>query len=65
MRIILDTNVLLSGLLSSQGPPAKLLDAWERKAFTLVACDAIIAELRDVADRPYFRARLRWQLQES
>jgi putative PIN family toxin of toxin-antitoxin system len=59
MRIILDTNVLLSGLLISQGAPAKLLDAWERKLFTLVACDALIAELRDVASRPFFRARLR------
>jgi len=59
MRIILDTNALLSGLLISQGAPAKLLEAWERKLFTLVACDALIAELRDVASRPFFRARLR------
>lgn len=59
MRIILDANVLLSGLLISQGTPAKLLDAWERKLFTLVACDALIAEIRDVASRPFFRARLR------
>ena len=59
MLLILDTNILLSGLLSPLGASARLLDAWERKAFTLVACDAIIAELRDVADRPYFRARLR------
>ena len=59
MRVILDTNVLLSGLLISHGAPAKLLDAWERKLFTLVACDALIAELRDVAGRPFFKARLR------
>lgn len=59
MRIILDTNVLLSGLLSSRGAPAKLLDAWERKRFTLVACDALIAEFREVASRPFFKARLR------
>ncbi len=59
MRIILDTNILLSALLSPVGAPGKLLDAWERKAFTLVACDALVAELRDVASRPFFRARLR------
>ncbi len=59
MRLILDTNILLSALLSPVGPPAKLLDAWERRRFTLVACDALIAELRDVAARPFFRARLR------
>jgi len=59
MRLILDTNILLSALLSPLGAPAKLLDAWERKTFTLVACEALVAELRDVASRPFFRARLR------
>jgi hypothetical protein len=59
MRLILDTNILLSALLSPLGAPAKLLDAWERNAFALVACDVLIAELRDVAARPCFRARLR------
>jgi len=59
MRLILDTNILLSALLSPMGASAKLLDAWERKAFTLVACDALVAELREVAGRPFFRARLR------
>jgi uncharacterized protein len=59
MRVILDTNVLLSGLLIAQGAPAKLLDAWEQGAFTLVACDELIVELRKVASRPFFRERLR------
>jgi len=59
MRLILDTNILLSALLSPLGAPAKLLDAWERKVFTLAACEELIAELRDVAGRPFFRARLR------
>ena len=59
MRIILDTNILISALLSPLSAPAKLLDAWERKTFTLVASSALIAELRDVAGRPFFRARLR------
>ena len=59
MRLILETNILISALLSPLGAPSKLLDAWERKTFTLVACDALIAELRDVTGRSFFRARLR------
>jgi hypothetical protein len=59
MRIILDTNILLSALLSPLGPSAKLLGAWERKTFTLVTSEAQIAEFRGVADRSFFRARLR------
>src|SRR5260370_42127727 len=64
MRVILDTNILLSAILSPLGVPAKLLDAWERKWFTLVACDELTAELRDVAGRPFFRARLRASVAE-
>lgn len=64
MRLILDTNILLAALLSPQGAPAKLLAAWERKKFTLVACGALIEELRDVASRPFFRARLRTDVAE-
>jgi uncharacterized protein len=64
MRLIVDTNILISALLSPLGAPAQLLDAWERKRFTLVACDALIAELRDVAGRPFFRTRLRGSVAE-
>jgi uncharacterized protein len=59
MRAILDVNILLSALLSPLGAPAKILEAWERKLFRLVACEQLVAELREVAARPFFRARLR------
>jgi putative PIN family toxin of toxin-antitoxin system len=59
IKIILDTNILLSALLSPVGPPAQLLEAWERKKFTVVASEALIAEFRDVTSRPFFQARLR------
>jgi len=59
MRVILDANILLSALLAPLGAPAKILAAWERKLFTLVACENLVSELRDVASRPFFRAKLR------
>jgi len=59
MRLILDTNILLSALLSPRGDPAKLRAAWERKQFTLVVSNELLAELRSVLSRPFFRARVR------
>lgn len=65
MRVILDTNILLAALLSPQGMPAEILLAWKRKQFRLVLCPEILTELHEVAQRPFFRARLRVGLAES
>lgn len=48
MRIVLDTNVLVSGIFFS-GPPYQILDAWRRGRFTLVISESIFEEYQRVA----------------
>ena len=31
LRVVLDANVFISGLLSEQAPPGQMLDAWLKK----------------------------------
>ena len=45
MRLVLDTNVLVSGLLFPGGPPSRLVKAWRGGAFDLVISDFVIDEL--------------------
>ena len=45
MRVVLDTNVLVSGLLFPGGPPSRLVAAWRRGAFDLVVSDFLVDEL--------------------
>lgn len=45
MRVVLDTNVLVSGLLFPGGPPSRLIVAWRSGAFDLVVSDFVIDEL--------------------
>ena len=45
MRLVLDTNVLVSGLLFPGGPPSRLVAAWRSGAFDLVVSDFLIDEL--------------------
>lgn len=55
MRVVLDTNVLVSGILSAQSHPGRIVD-WVRTAtLTPVVDDRILAEYADVLRRPYFR----------
>lgn len=50
MRVVLDTNVLISGIFFS-GLPARILAAWADGRFELVASIEVLAEYRRVAQR--------------
>lgn len=52
MRVIVDTNILVSGLISEAGPPARIVDAILRGEIVPVMSDATYAELEDVLLRP-------------
>lgn len=55
MRIVLDTNVLVSGLRSPGGPPGRILDLITLGRVVVIYDDRIIAEYRDVLARPKLR----------
>jgi putative PIN family toxin of toxin-antitoxin system len=55
VRVILDTNILLSALISPSGPPARLVDAWLDGAFALVSHPLQLDELREVTRREKIR----------
>ena len=50
MRIVLDTNVLVSGIFFA-GPPASILAAWAEGRLELLATVEILAEYRRVGER--------------
>lgn len=60
IRAVLDTNVLVSGLLRRHpaAPSVQLLDAWRGGDFELVLSSEILAEVERTLGKPYFRARL-------
>jgi putative PIN family toxin of toxin-antitoxin system len=57
MRLVLDTNIIVSGTLWN-GSPHLLLDAAYAKRFTACTCGEILAELHNVLRRPKFSAHL-------
>jgi len=57
VRIVLDTNVLVSGVLNPHGSPGRVLDIIVSGAVKVLLDDRIIAEYREVLARPRFGFR--------
>jgi len=58
VRVVLDTNVLVSGLLKRDSIPGRLLQAVWDGSLDLVLSEPMLSELRDVLDYPKIRRRL-------
>ena len=64
VRAVLDTNVLVSGLVAEQGPPRQILDAWLEGLFTLVTSLYLVEELVHVLSYPRIAERVRLDEEE-
>ena len=58
MRAVLDPNVIISGLLSPKGSPARTLKAWQEGRFSLIASPDLLDELRRALAYPKLRKRI-------
>ena len=59
MRVVLDTNIIVSALITPAGKPAAILDAWLDGKFTLLTCAAHVDELRATLQKPRVAAAAR------
>src|SRR5574337_137723 len=48
MLVVLDTNVLVSGLAYPNGPPGRLVSAWRSGAFSMASSDFALRELTHI-----------------
>lgn len=56
ISVVLDTNVLISGMINAFGPPGRIVDLVRAKRVEIVVDDRILTEYGDVLKRPKFRS---------
>ncbi len=59
MRVVLDTNILISALMISTGNPALIYRAWQEGHFTLLTCAEHLDELRAALRKPAIAERIK------
>jgi len=57
LRVVLDSNIFVSSLLTRQGPAAQLLDLWQERRFLLLLAEPILAEIEEVLNRPHLQTK--------
>ena len=60
MKIVLDSNVLLSGLAAPNSTPGRIISAWENHNFDIVTSEFQLAEIARVMAYPRVKRLLMW-----
>jgi len=60
VKVVLDTNVLLSGLMSPEGTPRRIVAAWCDGRFDVALSLDQLAEIGRVLEYPKIRQKLVW-----
>lgn len=63
MRVVVDTNVLISALLKADGSPAKIVSLWRSGELELVVSEEVVSEVSRVLG--YQRIRTRVSAEEA
>jgi len=59
MRVVLDTNILVSALLAQWGNSAAIYRSWKKGRFELLTCPEQLDELRATLRKPALAARIK------
>lgn len=51
LRVVIDTNLLISSAIVAKSPPDKLIKSWLKKAFILLISSEQLEEIKDVSQR--------------
>lgn len=52
LRVVLDTNVIISGVITNHGVPFQILKSWEKGDFALIISQPILQEIERVLHYP-------------
>jgi uncharacterized protein len=63
VKVVLDTNVLLSGLMAPEGTPGRILAAWFDARFDVVMSIEQLAEIGRALGYPKIHRKLKWDEQ--
>ena len=63
-KVVIDTNIFVSGLATTNTPPGRILDLWRQGLFVLVTSQQLLTEVEEVLGRSEIMAFTGLSLEE-
>lgn len=60
LRVVLDTNVIISGVITDHGAPFQVLQRWRNSEFALITSEPILKEVERVLNYPKIKRKRRF-----
>lgn len=68
LKVVLNTNILVSASISSKGVPAEIIRVWQEGRVNLITSPEILIELQDVLSRNHLKRKYHltdWEIQQT
>lgn len=60
MKLVLDTNIFISGIISPKSNAGKIIGAWEANNIEIITSDELIEEIKQVLKYPKIAKLVKW-----
>ncbi len=57
LRVVLDTNVIISGVITDHGAPFQVLERWRNSEFAIITSEPILKEVERVLNYPKIKRK--------
>ncbi len=65
LKIVVDTNLIVSAVITPHGKPARILELFRKNMIEIVISEEIVIEIQKVSNYPKIRKRHGWSLEET
>ncbi len=63
MKLVLDTNIFISGILSPEGNAGKILEEWRKQSLDVISSEALLNEIKQTLQYPKILKIIKWDME--
>ncbi len=63
MKVVIDTNIFISGILNPTGNAGKILEEWRKQSLEIITSEALLEEIKQTLQYPKILKIIKWDME--